>query len=216
LTFFRRRRREPVPLEGPAPAHPDDLGVAPPGASPPPSYLVDAHTMTFWKRGAPRSETLVETGVATRTDRVGSRVAELVALRDRPAPQRGRRDDPAFVEALMVELLRAGRFERAFDLLAPTCRHLWGSAQAFAAASAGDASTLAGVDVRAVRHLDDWVDEEHGTLHRDVAELEVTYHIRNGEGTVPVRRVVHQVRDRDGWRSLLFPPPLPSPHRDAR
>jgi hypothetical protein len=216
VSLFRRRRKQPAPLESPAPAHPDDLGIGLSDASPLPSYLVDAHTMTFWKRGAPRSETLVETGAATRTDRVGPRVAELVALRDRPAPQRGRRDDPAFVEALMVELLRAGRFERAYELLAPACRQRWGSAQAFAAASAGDAGTLAGVEVRAVRHLDDWVDEEQGMLHRDVAELEVTYHIRSGDGTFPVRRVVHQVRDRDGWRSLLFPPPLPSPHRDAR
>ena len=216
MTLFRRRRKHPAPLESPAPAHQDDLGAGLSDSSPPPSYLVDAHTMTFWKRGAPRSETLVETGVASRTDQVGPRVAELVALRDRPAPQRGRRDDPAFVEALMVELLRAGRFERAFDLLAPDCRHRWGSAQAFASASAADAGALAGVDVRAVRHLDDWVDEEQGTLHRDVAELEVTYHIRSGDGTFPVRRVVHQVRDRDGWHSLLFPPPLPSPHRDAR
>lgn len=206
LSRFRRRRwnsaeTPPSPADTPRPR----------AAAEPPSYLVDAHTRTFWRSGAPRSETLVEAGGAALPDTVRSRVAELVELRDRPRRRRAGTGDPAFLETLMVELLGAGRFDRAFELLAPECRREWGSAGAFAAAAAGGARTIAGVEVLAVRRLDGWVDEERGRVHRDVAELDVEYHVRGTAGTLTLRRTVHQVHDRHGWRSLLFPPPLPSP-----
>jgi hypothetical protein len=208
LSRFRRRRWSAVeaPPSAAVAAVPHPVATAEPR-----SYLVDAHTRTFWRSGAPRSETLVEAGGGARADEVRLRVAELLELRDRPRRLRAGTGDPAYLETLMVELLRARRFDRAFALLAPECRREWGTAGAFAAAAAAGTRTIAGVEVLAVRRLDGWIDEERGRVFHDVAELDVQYHVHSAAGTLTLRRTVHQVRDRHGWRSLLFPPPLPTP-----
>lgn len=191
---------------GPGDAVEADEVAAPPS----PSVLVDSGTRTWWRPGEARTETLVE-AVAARDDaRLARRVAALVAGSApsgtlRPGRVQGT-SDPAFVELLGVELLRAGRFDRAYALLAPHCQAAWGSAPAFAAGNAAAARQLAGARIIELRTLESWEDAAHGMVWQGVAELEVEYAIRAGGGTRPLRRTVHLVEVEGRWRTLLYPP----------
>jgi hypothetical protein len=170
--------------------------------------LVDASTRTFWSRGAEGPVTLVEsdTGVAARPLR--DRVRAMVAAHDSGQRRSGVRPsgNPAFSEALFVELIRGGQHARAFALLAPECQLLWGSVERFAAAH-GEPSLrrLEGVNVVAVRHLDEWIDPHQGDVHRQVAELDVQYSFDAGQRRVQLSRTVHLVAFEGRWRSLSYP-----------
>ena len=176
----------------------------------PPPLLVDAATRTWWNRGAPRSETLVETLADRTTDVAITRRVAALAAGSLPAgtlsPDRvPGTADPAFAELLLVELLRAGRWERAFEQLAPECQREWGTPEALAIAHAALGRSIVGARVASVRALDRWEDEERGMAWTGVAELVVEYALRTPERVRAVRRTVHLV-DVDGrWRSLLFP-----------
>lgn len=152
---------------------------------------------------------LVDAEPGSAVGRRANRVAEMIAAHDenRPAerPQRPRAN-PAFAEAVFVELMRAQQYRRAYELLGRDCRRAWGSAEAFAAGQAGGAmSELRGMQVTAVRHLTEWTDIARGVTYHEVAELEVDYAVGAGEAAV-VSRVVHLVADNGKWRSLCYPP----------
>jgi hypothetical protein len=179
---------------------------ATPGAALPGSVMVDAATRTFWRRGATSSETLIEAGATPPAPTVGHKVAVLAAAQrpvadPRRAPGPG---DPAFVEMTLVEMLRAGRFDRAFALLAPDCRKAWGSVDAFARENVSAARHLLGAEVQASRRVASWEDAD-GRVHRGVAELEVDYALAGAERITMLRRTVHLVRAEGGWRSLVYP-----------
>ncbi|MBV8529376.1 MAG: hypothetical protein JOZ75_13780 [Candidatus Dormibacteraeota bacterium] len=151
--------------------------------------------------------TLIDSEPGTAILRRGNRLAEIIAAHDSgravDAPRRPPAN-PAFAEAVFVELMRAHQYRRAFDLLSPDCRRVWGSAEEFAAAQArGSMSRLRGVHVRAVRHLAEWTDTERGVTHREVAELDVEYTMSGAEPAIA--RVVHLVADAGKWRSLCYP-----------
>ena len=173
----------------------------------------------LWQRAAARPEqgfepqapdvlaTLVDSEPGTAILRRGNRVADIIAAHDNgravDSPLRPRAN-PAFAEAVFVELMRAHQYRRAFDLLSTDCRRAWGSPEVFAAAQArGSMSRLLGVRVKAVRHLAEWTDTERGLTHRGVAELDVEYTMNGAEPAV--NRVVHLVADAGKWRSLCYP-----------
>jgi hypothetical protein len=180
------------------------------------SVLIDSRTQTYWSPSTGATTTLVEAAEPARgEDSVGRRVAALLAARETPAlPPRARHQtstgedvgDPARHEEHLVELLRQGSYELAFDRLAAPCQQRWGSPRAFAAAQSASAANLLGVSVREVRYLPIWSDADAGCVHRDVAELEVDYRVRLSESaaaTVP--RTVHLVAAPGGWRSVCYP-----------
>jgi hypothetical protein len=152
--------------------------------------------------------TLIDSEPGTAILRRGNRVAEIIAAHDtgRSTEARSRpRANPAFAEAVFVELMRAHQYRRAFELLSADCRLAWGSPELFAAAQVrGSMSRLRGVRVKAVRHLDEWTDSERGLTHREVAELDVEYTMNGGDPAV-ITRVVHMVADGGKWRSLCYP-----------
>ncbi len=171
-------------------------------------HLVDAHTRTFWARGAPAPTTLVEADAPVSA--VGRRrVSALLDRHERgaAAPRSGRpRANPAFSEAVFVELMRARRYDRAFELLAPDCQRTWGSSEHFTDAQRGGALRhLQGATVKAVKHLEAWTDPDTGTTHTHVAELTVEYTLDNGRRSLVVDRTVHLVGVAGQWRSLCYP-----------
>jgi hypothetical protein len=196
-----------APGEELPPALPEAVVPSPLVGADPPAVMVDATTRTFWRRGAPNPETLVEARGAALGASVGRKVAVLAAEQPalagpaRRAPGPG---DPAFVEMSLVEMLRAGHFDRAFALLAPDCRSAWGSVETFASENASAARQLLGAEVQASRRVPSWEDTD-GRLHHGVAELEVDYALAGAERITTVRRTVHLVRAEGGWRSLLYP-----------
>jgi hypothetical protein len=117
-----------------------------------------------------------------------------------PAP-----GDAAYCEALFVELIRLGEYQRAFSLLAPQCQRRWGSAIRFADAHRGQLGRLEGVQVTAIRHLDQWTDPHVGDRHQGVAELDVEYGFGAAERPLVLRRTVHLVAVEGRWRSLSYP-----------
>ncbi|HEX6538845.1 MAG TPA: hypothetical protein VF155_06680 [Candidatus Dormibacteraeota bacterium] len=172
----------------------------------------------IWLRGSPRArpassgeapatsiESAAEAAVPPRDNRVADMIAAHTSGRAADVERRPRAN-PAFAEAVFVELMRAHQYRRAFDLLSRDCRRTWGSPQAFAAAQAqGSMGLLRGVRVNAVRHLPEWTDPERGVTHHEVAELEVEYALGTAEAAA-VKRVVHLVADDGKWRSLCYPP----------
>lgn len=152
---------------------------------------------------------LVDADPGSAVGRRANRVADMIAAHDegRTAErQRRPRANPAFAEAVFVELMRAQQYGRAYELLSRDCRRAWGSADAFAIAQSGGAmSRLRGMHVTAVRHLPEWTDAARGVTYHEVAELEVDYGVGSDEAAV-VSRVVHLVADNGKWRSLCYPP----------
>jgi hypothetical protein len=171
---------------------------------------VDAHTRTFWSQGAEHSATLVETsGDAPGPHPRSGRAAALVRAHEsgRATHSGGRPPgNPAFTEALFVELMRARQYGRAYAQLSVDCQLSWGSAEAFAAAQgAGAMRRLLGVKVKDVRFLQEWRDTARGTTYREVAELDVEYTLAGGGPRSVLPRVVHLVADRGRWRSICYP-----------
>lgn len=173
-------------------------------------HLVDAHTRTFWSRGAIAPATLVEAEAAPAP--VPGRVSTLVAGHERGlAPGARPRANPAFSEAVFVELMRARQYRRAFALLSPECQQSWGSLDAFTAAQRiGALAHLRGVKVNEVRHLQGWRDPDSGMVHDHAAELDVEYQIGDATRTVSVPRTVHLVACSGAWRSLCYPTATPA------
>jgi hypothetical protein len=169
-------------------------------------HLVDSHTRTFWSHGAPAPATLVE---AERADPAAprARASTLVADHERGLSSSNRpRANPAFSEAVFVELMRARQYRRAYTLLSPECQQSWGTLDSFIAAQRiGALATLRGVKVRQVRHLEDWRDPDSGMVHAHAAELDVEYEIGDASRTVSLPRTVHLVAHRGAWRSLCYP-----------
>jgi hypothetical protein len=167
-----------------------------PAAAPPhPAATdVDAGTRAFWAG----SET------ATITSR---RAAALVDAHERGRGPAGARPpgNPAFSEALFVELMRASQYRRAFTLLSEDCQLSWGSPEAFAEAQgASMMRRLRGVNVKEVRYLPEWTDSTRGTTYRDVAELDVEYEVGDPDPVAVIRRVVHLVPGGGRWRSICY------------
>lgn len=173
----------------------------------PAPLLLDPGTRTFWSQGAAAPATLVEVSEPASTEPPSSRrVAALVRSHELPPPPARPRGDPAFSEALFVELMRARQHGRAFQLLAADCRRSWGTAAAFADRHrAGDAGRVLGVEVRAVRLLGSWIDPDRQVPHDEVAELDVEYSVACGDRAVSVARTVHLVAEGGRWRSLCYP-----------
>jgi hypothetical protein len=169
-------------------------------------HLVDAHTRTFWSRGALSPATLVESDEVMPAAARG-RAATLVADHQRGAAGGALpRANPAFSEAVFVELMRARQYRRAFCLLSPECQQSWGSLQAFIDAQRiGALVQLRGVQVDSVRKLDNWRDPDSGMVHEHAAELDVRYQIGDATRTISVPRTVHLVAFAGGWRSLCYP-----------
>ncbi len=169
-------------------------------------HLVDAHTRTFWSRGAVAPSTLVETDAEQPMLRPG-RAASFVADHQRAGIAATRpRANPAFTEAVFVELMRAHQYRRAYALLSPECQQSWGSLQAFIDAQRiGALVQLRGVRVTEVRHLERWRDPESGMVHDCAAELDVLYDIGGATGAFSVQRTVHLVALGGTWRSLCYP-----------
>jgi len=204
LPVVRRRRGGDERVPHPAVERADDS----PGARPASRVLVDAATRTFWSRGADEPVTLVESDAPVAARPLRDRVRAMVAAHDGGSRRGGVRPsgNPAFSEALFVELIRGGQHARAFALLAPDCQLRWGSAERFAAAHReGSFQQLEGVNVVAVRHLDEWTDPHHGDVHRQVAELDVEYSFGIGHRLVKLARTVHLVAVEGRWRSLSYP-----------
>ncbi|MGI8848177.1 MAG: hypothetical protein ACR2GX_07955 [Candidatus Dormibacteria bacterium] len=191
LDTLTRRRRPSV----------DDGAVAPE----PQRILIDGSTRTFWARGAAHPATLVETE-ADPTARP-ARVASLIAAHDSGRPSDSRpAGNPAFSEALFVELMRAQQFSRAYALLTPDCQRRWTNAERFADAHRDNAlCNLRGVNVLEARYLEDWMDPELQTRHDAVAELDVEYTFAQGSELATVRRTVHLVGIDGKWKSLSYP-----------
>jgi hypothetical protein len=186
-----------------------------------PPLLIERRPRTFWSRGADAALTLVEAEMEpplrpTLTERIRALVAAQEAgkapghdqrpgLVNRTTAAHPAAGDAAYCEALFVELIRLGEYRRAFARLAPECQRRWGSEQRFADAHRGQLGQLDGVQVTAIRHLDQWTDPHHGDLHREVAELEVEYGFGRAEKSFVLRRTVHLVAVDGGWRSLSYP-----------
>jgi hypothetical protein len=170
-------------------------------------HLVDAHTRTFWSSGSPTPATLVEADEMSATAAVAGRAAALVADHERGVSGSTRpRANPAFSEAVFVELMRARQYRRAYALLSPECQQSWGSLQAFIDAQRiGAMVQLRGVRVDRVRQLENWRDPDSGMVHEHAAELDVEYALGDGTRTASIPRTVHLVAFRGGWRSLCYP-----------
>jgi hypothetical protein len=169
-------------------------------------HLVDAHTRTFWSRGAVAPATLVEADGAQPPMHSG-RAATLVADHERGVGASTRpRANPAFSEAVFVELMRARQYRRAYALLSPECQQSWGALQAFIDAQRiGALAQLHGVRVTEVRHLERWRDPDSGMVHDHAAELDVLYEIGDRTRSVSVPRTVHLIALGGAWRSLCYP-----------
>jgi hypothetical protein len=123
--------------------------------------------------------------------------------RENPGRPRG---NPAFAEALFVELMRAHQYRRAFEQLSSDCQRSWGSAERFATAQGfGAMGRVRGVRVTDVRYLPEWTDPSRGATYQEVAELSVEYTIGERDPGTVLRRVVHLVPDAGRWRSLCYP-----------
>jgi hypothetical protein len=183
--WLHRSDRRPV-AASPAPAQ---------QAPAPRVTQVDEGTRAFWAG----SET------ANVTSR---RAAALVDAHERGRAPVGTRPpgNPAFSEALFVELMRANQYRRAFSLLSEDCQLSWGSPEAFAEAQGASAMRrLRGVSVKEVRYLPEWTETSRGRTYRDVAELDVEYEVGDPDPVVRIRRVVHLVPGGGRWRSICYP-----------
>ncbi|MFN2451081.1 MAG: hypothetical protein ABR541_01875 [Candidatus Dormibacteria bacterium] len=170
------------------------------------ALLVDGHTRTWWSRGEHQAATLVEA-----RDDPDTQAAVAEPRRGAPGPgprPPGRpRANPAFTEALFVELMRAGQLGRAFTQLSPECQAAWGTPARFAAEQPGEAlRAVQGVEIHGVRYLDRWTDPMTATPYSDVAELEVEYRLSGGGRSRALRQIVHLVPVEGNWRSVYHPP----------
>jgi hypothetical protein len=162
----------------------------------------DGNTRTFWTKDASAPTTVVEVEGSSESPK-----RPVVALLEEQSRTASRpRSNPAFNEATFVELMRAQRFKRAYDLLAPDCQRDWGSWMAFADANRAAMSNLRGVEVTDSEVLDEWVDVARGVTHRNVAELKVQYRFGRGETTSVIEQTVHLVGVDGRWCSLSYPP----------
>jgi hypothetical protein len=163
--------------------------------APPQPTQTDAGTRAFW--------------AGSETAKITSRrAAELVDAHERGRAKVGTRPpgNPAFSEALFVELMRAHQYRRAYSLLSEDCQLSWGSPEGFAEAQAASSMrNLRGVSVKEVRYLPEWTDTSRGRTYTDVAELDVEYEVGDPDPVAKIRRVVHLVPGGGRWRSICYP-----------
>lgn len=188
-----RRYLEPAPTE----SRVDLAGAA----------VTDADTRTFWARGEAPVAPQDASELASRRSEARERISALLHAHEtgRVESTNRPRGNPAFSEALFVELMRARQYKRAFEQLSTECRRRWGSADAFAAAQDGGVRWLRGVQVKDVRFLSEWTDPDQGKRYTDVAELQVEYTLGDENTAKVLPRVVHLVPDGGKWRSLCYP-----------
>jgi hypothetical protein len=183
--WLHRPERRPVAVAAPQVAD----------APAPRATEVDVETRAFW--------------AGSETAKVTSRrAAALVDAHERGRAPIGTRPpgNPAFSEALFIELMRANQYRRAFSLLSEDCQLSWGSPEAFAEAQGASAMRrLHGVSVKEVRYLPEWTETSRGRTYRDVAELDVEYEVGDPEPVARIRRVVHLVPGGGRWRSICYP-----------
>jgi hypothetical protein len=138
--------------------------------------------------------------------RPASRVEQLVREHEQGGTSTRPRANPAFSEALFVELMRGRQYRRAYEQLSDECKQRWGSPETFAAAQGSTAMRrLRGVRVKDVRFLPEWNDPDAGRTYQEVAELQVEYTIAEGTAATVLPRTVHLVPQSGKWRSLCYP-----------
>ena len=170
------------------------------------SVLVDGHTRTWWSRGEHQAATLVEAR-ADPDPQAGVVGPVPGARRLNLRPPSRPRANPAFSEALFVELMRAGQLRRAFGQLSPECQAAWGTPDRFVAEQPSHAlRAVQGVEIHDVRYLDQWTDPTTATAYTDVAELQVEYRLSGGGRSRALRQTVHLVPVEGSWRSVFHPP----------
>jgi hypothetical protein len=116
---------------------------------------------------------------------------------------------PAGFERRFARLQREGRYLDMWPMLAEDAQRLWGSPDAFAERMREQAAgvELLDVDVADVDLVPEWIDGRAGRTYRNVARLDVSYRVKNGEREWALKRQVHLVPARDGWRTLWYPQP---------
>lgn len=114
--------------------------------------------------------------------------------------------DPARCEEDFTRLIRAGDFDRAWDLLTPDSQQSWQRREVFGREmeARAPARTLVGSKVREVRFLPIWTDRESQKTYHQVAELVVDYRIRSKRQETVVTKDVHLVNISGGWKSLCY------------
>jgi hypothetical protein len=153
---------------------------------------------SYWSKGAEQGSVLVEAGPAPKTR---SKMTEVL----NPSQDGGRpRGNPIFTETLFVELLRAGQFSRAYDLLAPVCQVAWKGKAGFADTMVSTPYTLIQkVSVKSSKVVEEWFDGE--VTWKPAAQLEVEYLLQSGRQSKVIKKSVHLVSAEGKWRILLFP-----------
>jgi len=168
--------------------------------------LIDANPEISWVDEQEQQGTLLDAADPGRAP---------VSLADMPnedvLPNNGRpKGNPAFSEALFVELMRAEQFGRVFALLAPDCQAAWQTEDRFVAAqSDSPLHVLRNIDVVDLRYRQHWSEPHTGTVYEHAAELDVEYTLQVGGRTNVMKRTVHLVGCDGKWRSVYFPPSAP-------
>jgi hypothetical protein len=116
---------------------------------------------------------------------------------------------PHAFEQQFARLQREGRYGDMWPLLAEDAQRLWGTPDSFAGRLRDQAAgvELLDADVRDVDLLSEWTDARAGRTYRNVARLDVRYRVKYGPREWALKRQVHLVPARDGWRALWYPQP---------
>jgi hypothetical protein len=112
---------------------------------------------------------------------------------------------PADCEERFTRLLTEGKPEHAWELLTPDSQASWESRALFIEEmKRRQAANVLDSKVLEVRLLPEWTDQQTSRTYRQVAELVVDYRVRHQAREVVVRRDVHVVNVRGGWKSLCY------------
>ncbi|MFN2465973.1 MAG: hypothetical protein ABR598_06880 [Candidatus Dormibacteria bacterium] len=115
-------------------------------------------------------------------------------------------ETPTLCEETFTRLISAGRFDSAWNLLAPDSQASWQDQASFTREMAArqPGRGLLGSKVREVRMLASWHDEQTKKTYHEVAELVVDYRIRQRAKETVVTQDVHLVNVNGGWKSLCY------------
>lgn len=113
---------------------------------------------------------------------------------------------PADCEELFTTLIRAEKYDSAWELLTPDSQMSWPTRQIFKdeMEARQPGRGLLGSRVREVRFLPMWTDQSTRRTHRQVAELVVDYRFRDQSREMVVTRDVHLVNVSGDWKSLCY------------
>jgi len=114
--------------------------------------------------------------------------------------------NPTLCEETFTRLISAGRFDSAWDLLAPDAQASWDDQASFTREmdSRQPGRGLLGSKVREVRMLATWTDDQTQKTYHEVAELVVDYRIRQRAKESVFTQDVHLVNVDGGWKSLCY------------